>query len=286
MRPSAKIRAICGSRFLIWLLVLFAFILLIVNIQYCSDLHLEFRENKNFLAANKVQPAGELLLLAGDIVPFLAMERHKDFFDYIADHFEQTYWIPGNHEYYQFDLDKVDRPLNEKIRSNISLVDNQVIRYKQVNILCTTLWSHIQPQHATEVEQGVTDFHVIRKGSQKLDAYVFNHLHETSLAFLETALQEHAGEQNIIMTHHVPTMQRYPVFFRDSPINDAFAVELKDFIETCGASHWLYGHHHCNVGDFVIGNTTMITNQLGYVHEGQHKRFRRDAVIQFEGLKI
>lgn len=251
-----------------------------MKIQYCSDLHLEFEKNKSFLAANALQAAGELLLLAGDIVPFIGINQQKDFFNYISDNFEQTYWIPGNHEYYQYDLDKVALPLNEKIRDNISLVDNQTITYKNVNLLCTTLWSRIQPEHATDVEQGVTDFYVIKKGGRRIDAYIFNYMHDTSLAFLKAELKEHAGEQNIVMTHHVPTMRQYPVFFRNSPINDAFAVELQDFIETCGAQYWLYGHHHCNVADFTIGNTRMITNQLGYVHEGQHKRFRTDAVIE------
>jgi hypothetical protein len=73
-----------------------------MKIQYCSDLHLEFSLNAAFLEANPLKPEGEILLLAGDIIPFSIMDRANWLFDFASEHFESTYWIPCNHEYLSF----------------------------------------------------------------------------------------------------------------------------------------------------------------------------------------
>jgi hypothetical protein len=66
-----------------------------MKIQYCSDLHLEFPANKRYLTANPLKPEGEILLLAGDIITFAETEKETDFFNFLSDSFEHTYWIPA-----------------------------------------------------------------------------------------------------------------------------------------------------------------------------------------------
>jgi len=241
-----------------------------MKIQYCSDLHLEFQENKNYLNRFPLKPAGEILVLAGDIVLFKTMDEHDDFFNYCSDNFEATYWIPGNHEYYQYDLADVKTPLNEKIRPNVFLLNNQTIDYKNVELVFSTLWSHVPPHYEWAVQQRVNDFNLIKKSGKKLTASDFNALHQTDFEFLKTVLAKPTEKQRIVVTHHVPTLMHYPEQYRQSEINSAFATELFDFIETSNAAYWIYGHHHFNVPDFKIGKTELTANQLGYVMHKEH----------------
>ncbi|MCK9205018.1 MAG: metallophosphoesterase [Bacteroidales bacterium] len=247
-----------------------------MKIQYCSDLHLEFRENKEFLKSNPLQPKGEILLLAGDIVPFAVMDKHADFFDYVADNFETTYWVPGNHEYYHSDISNKSGHLNEKIRNNVFLVNNLSVKYPDIKIVFSTLWTKISPTHQWSIQQSISDFQVIRHQANPFTPFLYNQLYEQSLQFLRTEVNQ---EKAIIVTHHVPTFMNYPDKYRGSLLNEAFAVDLHDFIETSTLEYWLFGHHHTFVQGFSMGKTKLITNQLGYVKYNEHRLFKCDASI-------
>lgn len=103
-----------------------------MKIQYCSDLHLEFPTNKKYLKENPLKPEGEILLLAGDVIPFAEIEKETDFINFLSDSFEHTYWIPGNHEYYRSDIAERTGTFQEKIRSNVSLLNNTAIEHKGI----------------------------------------------------------------------------------------------------------------------------------------------------------
>ena len=72
-----------------------------MKIQYVSDLHLEFHANSHYLHQHPLGVVADVLVMAGDIHVLGRKEttRHE-FFDWCADHYEQTLIVPGNHEFY------------------------------------------------------------------------------------------------------------------------------------------------------------------------------------------
>lgn len=250
------------------------------KLQYASDLHIEFPANKEFLKQHPLQPVGDVLVLAGDIVPFAVMDKHNDFFSYVSDHFEATYWLPGNHEYYHFDVSEKSGVLNEKIHSNVFLVNNTSAIYENTRLIFSTLWSKISPGHQWQIERSLNDFHQIKHKGFCLSAEQYNRLHEGSLAFLQKEISETKAEQMAVFTHHCPTFLNYPEQYKGDVLNEAFAVELFDWIESSNINYWVYGHHHRNTPEFSIGNSKLITNQLGYVQRNEHLKFETNKYVE------
>lgn len=250
-------------------------------IQYASDLHLEFPENKAWLTSHPLQPVGEILILSGDIMPFYQIDKHRNFFKYVSDHFAQTYWLPGNHEYYHGDAAVRSGSFQEKIRSNVLLVNDRVVQQGGVRIILSTMWTHIPMENEWWIERGMSDFQVIRWGKNRFTAGNVRRLHERALQFIRQELTQPFSGSTIVATHHVPTLFNYPPEYKGSVLSEAFAVELFPFIESNGPNYWVYGHHHSNVPAFNIGKTGLLTNQLGYVQRGEQRGFDPAKTILF-----
>lgn len=248
-------------------------------IQYASDLHVEFEVNKAFLRKNPLKPIGEVLILAGDILPYVAIPNQDDFFKYLSHNFKTTYWIPGNHEYYQSDIEKEPKSFCKEIYENVFLVNNMSFIHDDIKIICSTLWTNIPLTNQYQIESRMNDFHLIRIGKKRLTADYVTNIHKEQLEFIKSELENNSGLKTIVATHHLPTFKNYPEKYRNSNINGAFVTELFDFIEKYQPDYWIYGHHHANTPEFNISITKLVTNQLGYVQMGEHEGFKADKVI-------
>lgn len=253
-----------------------------MKIQYASDLHLEFPANRNELKLNQIKPEADILLLAGDIMPFKMIGHLTRFWDSLSKNFKGVYWVPGNHEYYGYDLVAAADLLykNAGIRDNIFLLNNKVVTLEEVNIICSTMWTHISPVNELPISGMLNDFHEITNNGKRMTVADYNKMHVSDLSFLKDTIEKTKGKKTIVMTHHVPTFLNYPEQYKGHSLNQAFAIELYDFIETSGVKYWIYGHHHNNTANFNLGNTVMLTNQMGYVSAKENDTFRTDAVFE------
>ncbi len=70
-----------------------------------------------------------------------------------------------------------------------------------------------------------------------------------------------------------------PGEFKSSALNGAFTVELEEFFVNSPIEYWIYGHSHRNINK-TIGETKCLSNQLGYVFQGEHDSFSHNSFIE------
>ena len=154
-----------------------------LKIQYASDLHLEFAENAQFIKSNSLQPVGDILILAGD-TGYLGDENFSThpFWDWASQNFEQVIVCLGNHEFYRYyDIATLRDGTEFAIRSNVHYYYNKVINIDDIDIIVSTLWSHIDQKNAFMTERSVSDFHRILYNRELLSYQNFNIEHERCL---------------------------------------------------------------------------------------------------------
>ena len=251
-----------------------------MKIQYASDLHLEFSANRDFIKINPLVAVADTLILAGDIGTFRLKSAFKDFLKYLEDNFNTVYWVPGNHEWYDYNLNTYPFSFMEKISSNCYLTNNTSIIHGDVKLIFSTLWSKISEANRFRIVNGLNDFRLIKNNGKQLNVDTYNKMHDDSVAFIKSELKNNTCNKTVVVTHHVPTFMNYPEKYKGDYINEAFAVELYDFIFNNLIDYWIFGHTHHNNLRFEIGKCKLLTNQLGYVIHNEHKLFNHESFIK------
>ncbi len=247
-----------------------------MRIQYCSDLHLELSQNSRYFEMTPLSVSGDILILAGDIVPLHDEYLTNPFFRYISNNYKQVYWVPGNHEFYHKNISDYSSSYNINIYENINIVNNIELLHSGIHFIFSTLWSKINLGNEKNIERSVADFEFISQNNKKFSAATFNKLHDESIGFLKQSLN---GKRNktVVVTHHLPSVLCNSEAHNASSINEAFCVDLTDYIKECKANFWIHGHSHFNYYPILIGDTVMLTNQLGYIHLNESNGFKRNA---------
>lgn len=247
-----------------------------MRVQYCSDLHLEFEQNSKYITTNPLSVCGDILILAGDIVPLHDEFLTNPFFSFISKRYKQIFWVPGNHEFYYKNISDYSVSFNIKLLRNISIVNNIDLQYEGIRFIFSTLWTRIDRENEKIIEQSIADFKCITSNNKKFKASDFNKLHDDSVRFINKSFNGN-NDKTVVVTHHLPSALCNSPVHNLSPLKEAFCVDLTDYIEEKNANFWIYGHSHFNQKPLFIGNTIMLTNQLGYVHLNESGNFKLNA---------
>lgn len=247
-----------------------------MKIQYASDLHLEFRANREWLLENPLEVTGDILLLAGDI---MYIEDIDLFWCWARDNYKHVLVVPGNHEFYGSDIANYSFDFKKPKYKNVAYYQNKVVRIEDTDFIFSTLWSQINTNEKL-IENGLNDFWSIRYDSVRFRPKHYNAMHEKSVRFIEDAVKESTAKHIVVVTHHSPSLLTIATEHLTSPLRSAFASDLHYLMEDGRIDYWVYGHSHTNINCRVF-NTEVVCNQLGYVeHNGQMAGFRLDKYFE------
>ena len=234
-----------------------------------SDLHLEtMRRHPEYAVVPTPVDDNATIILAGDIhsgtkgVEALALRG--------AGHI----YVPGNHEYYDHDVEVLDNQLLEAgERLGIHVLQRKSVIIDNVRFLGTTLWTDfmIQPawRYGAELvaKAFLPDFRKIRHRGKVLSPQAAVYLHEQNIAWLIAELQQPFDGKTVVITHHAPHPNSIHPRFQLSPINAAFVSDLTPTLAMCDL--WIHGHMHDSF-DYRLDNekqTRVLVNPRGYLRK-------------------
>ncbi|MFA7057917.1 MAG: metallophosphoesterase [Candidatus Cloacimonadales bacterium] len=254
-----------------------------MHIQIISDLHLDFEQNRQWLIDNPIIPTGDVLLIAGDIVPDMSSSHAEAFYNDVSPNFPLIITTMGNHEYYGSYLDYAYPQYQKWVRDNILKLNNSAYIYKGVKFIVSTLWSKVSLQNKRLIGAKLNDYHAI-KSREPEKIYISvedtNSLHRQSLDFIVTELEKPFAGKIVVMTHHLPSFSTITLDRRFSPLREAFCTNLDDLIEIYPQiALWVCGHSH-DFSMIKLHNTTIVRNPLGYVFRNEHSDFKRDFSLE------
>lgn len=246
-------------------------------IRFMSDLHLEFRKDPLKTLEIYCPPLDEddktVMVLAGDIGVNRGML--KNVLADLRDKFTKVIYIPGNHEFYQYndiseweedrralvDLRDADRIF---VGSQSSLLE---VDLGNCVIIATTLWADggKTPVENMAVSQ-MNDFRQIEYGGRRFEISDMQALNKIQSKQIRDYLAT-ATKPVIVATHHLPSYALCDPKYSPSPYDGLFASEQSDlFFDDKAPKVWIFGHTHVNI-DRIIGNTRLMANPLGYPGE-------------------
>lgn len=258
-----------------------------LSLAVASDLHFEFhRKDPQWLPP--LPTACDVLVLAGDIgVGNGATQAVFRIAEALPD--TNIVWVAGNHEFYQQhigkQLDKYRRDCAK--HSRVFFLENEAVEIEGYRFLGCTLWSGFDclgeksiKAAMLEAQACISDFSLIRTAAEgrpfaPTDAA---HRYVESYRWLEAQLAGSEPARTVVVSHFPPCRETRHQGLPVNPLTPYFQANCDELVSCYQPVLWLYGHNHWT-DNITLGNTRLISNQLGYPSEdGQIPVFETECV--------
>ena len=255
-----------------------------MKLRIMSDLHNEFgRLDVPEMGWENEQ----VLVLAGDVGLFSDTFDYCEFLFELSPRFKKILVVPGNHEFYngdmEHDLNEVQKEIESSKYDNIHIMDDNTIDIDGVIFIGSTLWTDMDRGNVMcvlEATSRMNDFRLIRVDGERFDQVNWNNLNKVGRSYIQNRLADNQDKKVVVITHHAPSFKSISEGFKGSALNGAYAnTGLEDLMEIFKPLVWIHGHTH-NTFDYNIGDTRIICNPRGYVGNGENPRFNPELVIQ------
>lgn len=243
-------------------------------IQIMSDLHLEMHRDDGVEFINSLDPTGvDVLVLAGDIFSIYHGRKQAEMvLEAFSDKFKHIIMTMGNHEHYGGVPEKT-REIIHSIADdlgNVEVLDNSSVVINDQRFIGGTGWFPYNA-YADLYKRHMNDFRIIIG----FEEWVYGQHTE-----LDVLLNGELLESDIVVTHHLPSIQCIAPKYKLSPLNAFFLSEFDDLILEKRPKLWCFGHTHEQF-DFNIGPTRLVCNPLAYPSEiEQQNAFQLKFLIE------
>ncbi len=242
-----------------------------MRLQLLSDVHVEFHKDGGRSFVEALEPHDvDVLVLAGDIAVGATIPQVLALF--CRRYCRSTVvYVHGNHEFYGSDRDAVIAHTQKAVRENANLVwlDAMAAEIAGRRILGAPMWFRRNPD-ADGFRRFMADFSEIRG----FESWVYEE-NRRARAFFE----EQLGDDDIVVTHHLPSHHSVAPRFASHPLNPFFVCELEGLIHERRPRLWLHGHTHTQVR-CKVGATDVLCNPFGYAGTELNSEFSDRLIVE------
>lgn len=262
-----------------------------MKLAIVSDLHLEIWKDK---FPDIDYGDADIVIFAGDI------GNGTDAFEYMAKVKNSkpgriVLFVSGNHEFYRHEYSQLLFEMKEAAKKHgIIWLDNSATEINGYAFIGSILWTdykigepiYVAPLAKKTAAINLNDHRMIRfQDGDHNDSLMFTTdqaeaINKRDKQFVFDAIEQYGRDRSIVITHHAPVKEAVAPQYQGDPLNGAFVNGWNEEVAEKGPKLWVHGHTHWDT-DVIVGETRVVSRQLGYPGERYH-----NGQTPFEPMKI